>query len=389
MQYRRFGRSDFRVSALGFGAMRLPTLGESAQIDEPEAIRMIRHAIDNGVNYLDTAYPYHGGNSERVVGKALKDGYRERIRLATKMPVGQVQNAADFDRIFDEQLAKLDVAKVDFYLLHGLGVRGRSWGRVRDLGVIAWAEKQIAAGRIGALGFSFHADTAEFKHIVDGYDNWALAQVQYNFMDVKNQAGTEGVKYAAARGIPIVVMEPLLGGSLATPSDFAQAIYDAAPAKRTPVDWALQWVWDQPEVSTVLSGMSTFQQVVENLASADRSEIGSFTADDQAIIARVRDAYNSVSPIPCTQCRYCMPCPNGVDIPQNFLSFNRAVIYNQYAPMRMRYGRIMPEEKRAKECVQCRECEEKCPQAIKIGDWMPIVHDVLGEGAEYQPSMRP
>lgn len=388
MQYRQFGRSDFRVSALGFGAMRLPTLGESGQIDETEAIRMIRHAIDNGVNYVDTAYPYHGGNSERVVGKALKGGYRERIRLATKMPVGQVETAADFDRLFDEQLAKLYVAKVDYYLLHGLGVRGRSWDRIRDLGVTAWAEKQIAAGRIGALGFSFHANIDEFKHIVDGYDSWALAQVQYNMMDITSQAGTEGVRYAAARGIPIVVMEPLLGGKLASPPNYVQAIYDGAPVERSSVDWALRWLWDQPEVSTVLSGMSTLQQVVENLASAERSAIGSFAAADQVVIAAAREAYNSTSPIPCTQCRYCMPCPNGVDIPRNFLSFNRAVIHNNFREGHFAYT-LLPDDMRAKECVQCRECEDKCPQSIKIADWMPIVHGVLGEGAEYQPAMRP
>lgn len=388
MQYRRFGRSDYLVSALGFGTMRLPTLGEPAKIDEPEAIRMIRHAIDNGVNYLDTAYMYHGGNSERLVGKALKDGYRERVKLVTKMPVGMIQTAADLSRVFEEQLSKLDVAKVDYYLLHALGLRGASWDRVRDLRIIAWAEKQMAAGRIGALGFSFHADTAEFKRIVDGYDNWALAQVQYNLLDVANQAGTEGVKYAAAKGLAIVVMEPLLGGKLAAPPDYVRAIYDQAPVKRTPADWALQWLWDQPEVSTVLSGMSTFQQVVDNLASAERSGIGSLTPEEHALIAQVRDAYNSTSPIPCTQCRYCMPCPNGVDIPLNFATFSRAVMFSDYQQGRMLYG-LMPEDKRASACAQCRECEQKCPQAIKIGDWMPIVHRVLGEGAQYQPSMRP
>ena len=386
MQYRRFGRSDFRVSALGFGAMRLPILGESSQIDEPEAIRMIRHAVDNGVNYLDTAYGYHGGNSERVVGKALKDGYRERIKLATKLPLGNVKGASDFDRLFDEQLAKLDVAKIDYYLLHG--ARQASFDRMRELGIIAWAERQMAAGRIGQLGFSCHDTNAGFKHIVDGYDNWALAQVQYNFMDVENQAGTDGVRYAAAKGVAVVVMEPLLGGKLATPPDYVQTIYDQAPVKRTPVDWALQWVWDQPEVATVLSGMSTFQQVVENLASAGRSEAGSLTAGDQAVIGAVRDAYNGVSPVPCTQCRYCMPCPNGVDIPLNLLHFNRAVIYNQFPQMRMRYDQSS-EATRASACVQCRECEDKCPQNIKIADWLPLVHRVLGERADYDPTLAP
>ena len=205
MQYRQFGKLDWKVSALGFGAMRLPVINnEQTNVDEPEAIRMIRYAIDHGVNYLDTAYPYHGGNSERIVGRALKDGYREKMKLATKLPARMIESAADFDRIFNEQMERLQTDKIDFYLLHGLN--GRSWPKVRDMGVLRWAEEKIAAGRFDYLGFSFHDDLDVFKEIVDAYD-WTMCQVQYNYMDIEIQAGRKGVEYAANKGLAIVVME--------------------------------------------------------------------------------------------------------------------------------------------------------------------------------------
>ena len=256
MKYRKFGKLDWKVSALGFGAMRLPTIaGNQSQIDEPQAIQMIRYAIDHGVNYLDTAYPYHNGNSERLVGKALKDGYREKIRLATKMPVRMVEKAEDFDRFFNEQLERLQVKNLDFYLFHGL--RKDSWTHVRDLGIIPWAEKKMAQGYFHHLGFSFHDDFNAFKGIVDDYDNWTFCQLQYNFIDVNFQAGRRGVEYAAAKGMGVVVMEPLRGGRLAkTPPDAVTKIWESAQNKRSNIEWAFQWVWNQPEISVALSGMS-------------------------------------------------------------------------------------------------------------------------------------
>ncbi len=282
MRYRRFGMSDFQVSALSFGCMRLPTI-EGGAVDEPEAIRMIRHAVDSGVNYFDTAYMYHGGQSERVLGKALRDGYRERVKVATKLPHSQVHEPADFDRIFDEQMARLGVERVDFYLLHN--AIGTGWDRIRDLGYVPWAERQVRSGRIGHLGFSCHDRLPGLKHIVDDYDGWAMVQVQYNYMDVENQAGTEGVRYAASKGLGVVVMEPLLGGRLANPPSGVQGVFDRAPVRRAPAEWALRWLWDQPEVSTALSGMSTFLQLEENLASAEASDSCALTAAEQAVIA--------------------------------------------------------------------------------------------------------
>jgi uncharacterized protein len=246
MRYRTFGKLDWRPSALGFGAMRLPTIGgDPAQIDEPEATRMIRYAIDCGVNYVDTAWPYHRSTSEAVVGRVLQDGYRERVKLATKLPCWLVKEPADFDRFLDEQLARLQTERVDFYLLHALDAE--RWPAMRDLGVLDWAERTMTDGRIGRLGFSFHDKYEVFQEIVDAYDGWGFCQIQYNYMDEQEQAGVRGLNYAAEKGLAVIIMEPLRGGMLAgiPPRGIpepVQAIWDAASLRRSSADWALQWV---------------------------------------------------------------------------------------------------------------------------------------------------
>jgi predicted aldo/keto reductase-like oxidoreductase len=381
MKYRRFGKLDWQVSALGFGCMRFPIKdGKHDEIDEPEATRMLHYAIDHGVNYIDSAYGYHGGNSERVVGRALKGGYREKVHLATKLPHWDVQTAADFDRLLNEQLERLQTGHIDFYLIHSLGKD--SWHKVRDLNVLPWAEGAIRDGRIGHLGFSFHDDYKVFKEIVDAHD-WTLCQIQYNYMDIRNQAGTRGLKYAASKGIAVVIMEPLLGGRLVDPPTPIQQIWDKAAEKRSPADWALQWLWNQPEVSVVLSGMSAMQQVEENVASASRSGVNTLTEAELRLVERVRKRYKELCPIPCTACQYCMPCPNGVNIPHNFGVYNAGVMYDKAEHSRGEYKHWMDEKERASVCIQCRECEPKCPQHILISQWMPIVHQVLGEDQPY------
>jgi uncharacterized protein len=381
MQYRKFGKLDWEVSALGFGAMRLPVLGDNPaagnpEIDEPEAVRMIRHSIDHGVNYLDTAYPYHGGKSEVVVGQALKDGYRERIKLATKMPSWFIQTYEDFDKYLNEQLEKLQTDHIDFYLLHGLNKQ--HWPKLRDLQVVQWAENTIKDGRIGHLGFSFHDDLATFKQIIDGYDRWTFCQIQYNFMDIEYQAGTEGLQYAAGKGLALVIMEPLRGGQLAKePPESVKEVWKRAPVKRSAADWALQWLWNQPEVSVVLSGMTTMQQVIENVASAEISAIGSLDEKALALIEEARGQYRKLSPIPCTGCQYCMPCPNSVNIPHAFQYYNDAIMYNDPRTARFRY-RQEAKEAWADNCIECLECEEKCPQQIPIAEWLKKAHEYLG-----------
>jgi predicted aldo/keto reductase-like oxidoreductase len=387
MQYRSFGCQNWNVSALGFGAMRLPTV--DGKIDEAEAIRMIRYAIDHGVNYIDTAYPYHDGESEVLVGRALKDGYRDKVKLATKLPSWEIKTADDFDRFLSIQLDRLGLDSIDIYLLHALN-KG-SWVKLRDLGVLDWAERQIADGRFDHLAFSFHDGPEAFVEIVDAYDNWAMAQIQHNYMDVENQAGTAGLKYAADKGLAVVIMEPLLGGKLVEPPQPVQALWDEAPAKRSAAGWALDWLWNQPEVSVVLSGMSTMAQVEENVQIAAVSGVGTMSDEELAVVDRVRDEYGRLTAIPCTGCGYCVPCPQHVDIPGNFGNYNAAIMYEKPDASRGQYAwtvqavklGIAEHDSRAANCIQCKECESKCPQQIPISEWMPVVHAALGESGPF------
>ena len=383
MQYRKFGNVDFNVSALGFGCMRLPR-GEknerSGTVDEQESIRMIRHAIDEGVNYVDTAYGYHDGFSEIVVGRALADGYREKVQLATKSPVWNIHAPEDFDTLLNEQLGKLMTDHIDFYLLHALDA-GRWENTVLKYDVLSRAEKAIQDGKIGYLGFSFHDDYKAFETIVNGYDKWTFCQIQYNYLDTENQAGAMGLKLADLRGLAVVVMEPLLGGKLATPPSSIRWMLAEEDEARTPADWALQWIWNQPEVALVLSGMSDMTQVEQNLRSADRSAVNSFTPSDLKTIERAQSAYRSRHLIPCTKCGYCMPCNSGVDIPANLDVFNYAGLHEDVVGARNRYRWAIKSEQRSVNCTACGECEEKCPQKIAIHEWMPRINAVLSEGA--------
>lgn len=377
MQYRPFGGTGFMVSALGFGAMRLPLRSsDAADIDEAEAVRMIRTAVDAGVNYVDTAYPYHGGRSEVVVGMALRGGYRERVKLATKLPSWLVQAAGDFDRILKEQLSRLGTDRVDYYLLHSLNTP--HWPRLRELGILDRAERALREGRIGALGFSFHDELPLFQTIVDAYP-WIMCQIQYNFMDVCYQAGREGLNYAASRGLAVVVMEPLRGGQLAQPMPAAvEAVWGRSAVRTNSVDRALQWLWDQPDVATVLSGMSSLHQVQQNVDSAERSRPHSLSDVERALYVAVKAAYDGLKPIPCTQCKYCLPCPNGVDVPRNLQLYNEATVYRHLAGTQRTYRLFFPGDRHADKCQRCGECEEKCPQHIPIMDWLGKVEALLG-----------
>ncbi len=368
---------------MGFGTMRLPTEGSatcgdklSGNIDETEAIRMIRYAIDEGVNYLDTAYGYHKGNSETVTGKALKDGYRNKVMLASKSPVWLLSKAEDFGSKLDEQLKKLQTDHIDFYLFHGLS-KERWRDIILKLDIIKCAEDAKLAGKINYIGFSFHDKYDVFTEIIDGYDKWDLCQIQYNYMDFENQAGTKGLKYAASKGLPVIIMEPQLGGRLANPPKTIQTIFNEYGVKRSPSYWALQWLWNQPEVSVVLSGMSNMKQVKDNIAYANDSGEGLFGSEELDIIERVRLKYNERAVIPCTACGYCMPCPNNVNIPRNFELYNDSVIYEDVTGSHTVYNNFFNEANRSSACIQCKICEEKCPQKISISEWMPIVHNTL------------
>ena len=407
MKYRKMGKKiNWDVSALGFGTMRLPTVEseendeKKKKIDEKQSIDMIRYAIDNDVNYVDTAWMYMDGKSEEVVGKALKDGYRSKVHLVTKLPIGQgfVKKEEDFDRIFKAQLDRLQVDYLDLYLLHGLG--RQSFEQVKALKIMEKMERLKAEGKIKYIGFSFHDSVNAFKDIIDFYD-WDACQVQYNYIDVDFQAGIKGVQYAAEKGIAVIVMEPLRGGSLFLDdknlneiNPEIKKIMEESSSKRSLPDWALQFVWNHPEVSVVLSGMSNMQQVQENVESAKNSGINSLTEKESETIEKLKTAFAKVIfVVPCTSCQYCMPCPEGVAIPTMFNILNQ---FNQYGEKTREgfegYYKSLPKtqeeyEKRGSKnngaanlCVQCGECLEKCPQKIEIPDELEKVVEIFENG---------
>lgn len=373
---------EIPVSILGFGAMRLPLVGGTEKptdsfdpartIDEEETARMIEYAIRYGVNYFDTAYNYHGGKSEVVLGKILKP-HRDRVIIATKLPVFLVKERGDFDRFLDEQLRRLQTPCLDFYLLHGLNAK--TWESSKGMDVLPFLDRAKSDGRVRHVGFSFHDTLAVFKEIADAYD-WTMCQIQYNYLDEQYQAGKEGLKYAASRGIGVAVMEPLRGGKLARVPPTVERPLDSSVEKRRPAEWGLRWAWNHSEVATVLSGMSTLDQVQENIRFAEEGRADSLSADDLAIVRRARKAYRRLLKVDCTGCAYCMPCSSGVNIPMNFSLYNDVMTFSDPTGV-MVYNAFMLPEQRASACVDCGECEEKCPQHIPIREELKKVHATL------------
>ena len=369
-------------------------------IDEKQSIEMIRYAIDHGCNYVDTAWRYMNGKSEELVGKALQDGYREKVHLVTKLPIGQgfVQKEEDFNKILETQLERLQTKYLDIYHLHGLG--RASFGKVKQLNIMEKMEQAKADGKIKHMGFSFHDSVNMFKRIIDFYD-WDACQVQFNYIDVDYQAGIEGVRYAAEKGIAVIVMEPLRGGKLFIDeknlnenSPEIKEIINRSKVKRSLPDWALQFVWNHPEVSVVLSGMSAMNQIVENIESASNSGINILKKEELQTIETLKNAFaKKIFVVPCTTCRYCIPCPEGVNIPGLFNMLNQ---FNQYGENTRAgftsYYKSLPKtqeelEKSGREnigsanlCVQCGDCLEKCPQQIEIPDELKSVRAIFEEG---------
>ena len=337
---------------------------------------MIRHGIDAGINYVDTARPYHGGRSEKVVGKALKNGYREKVAVATKLPTWEIDSKKTADRIFDKQRADLGTETIDVYMLHTLQ-RGFH-PIVQKHKLIDWIAKKKEKGQVGHIGFSFHDDFAYFKELVDSFDGWEFCQLQYNYVNETVQAGTQGLKYAAEKGLSVIVMEPLLGGVLAKPPGKMSKLFASPEGKNfNPVDLALRWLWNKPEVSIVLSGMTTFEHVVQNLDIANRSGIGKLTKVEAAFLNKLRKAYDESQPIKCTKCRYCMPCPSGVDIPLNFETYNNNAAAGKGSDLFKILYSMMAADVRADCCTQCGMCEENCPQKLAIPKLLETVHAKL------------
>ena len=370
MNYRCFGRLDWKASVLGFGAMRLPVMGDDhARINEPEAIKMIRYAVDHGVNYIDTAYVYHGGNSELLLGKALQDGYRQKVRLATKMPTWLVHSRNDMDKCLDEQLSRLKTDHADFYLLHGMNKE--RWQTLTKLDVLKWAEEKIDEKKFDHLGFSFHDEYSVFKKIVDAYDKWTFCQILYNYMDAEYQAGTRGLKYAASKGLAVVIMEPIAGGRLAIqPHKEIEAVWNEAEDKRKPAEWALLWVWNHPEVTLALSGMSTISQVKENVRTASIAEPRILSKKELNLFDQVAQKYKQLGFVQCSECRYCQPCPNGVDIPGIIRLYNEFYMSNRDEKIKNKYQKEITPERMAKRCTKCGNCEKLCPQHLPIKETM-------------------
>ena len=380
MLYRKMKKAAPELSILGFGCMRLP-LKDNGEINEDQATGMLRYAIDHGVNYIDTAYPYHNGASEPFVGRALAGGYREKVHLATKLPSWLIKSREDMDKYLDEQLARLKTDTIDFYLLHGL-IRP-FWENLSALGVTDFLDDAIADGRIRSAGFSFHDNTKLFKEIVKCYD-WTFAQIQYNFMDEHYQAGTEGLKYAAKKGLGIVVMEPIRGGLLAKDLVGISEIWQKAKVQHLPAEWALRWVWNHPEVTVVLSGMSTPEQVRQNVAVAGSGFADSLTKKELSLFGKVRKEFEKRIIIPCTGCTYCMPCPHGVSIPECFEFYNRGHMYEDEEQTRQIYSMFLGgffdgTPSYASLCQECGECEEKCPQSLPIRENLKKVVEYFGK----------
>jgi predicted aldo/keto reductase-like oxidoreductase len=372
MLYRKLKKTDIELSALGFGCMRLPVKENRLdRIDYPEATRMLHFAIDNGVNFVDTAYFYHAaifgqrGESEPFVGEALGGGWRKKVYLATKMPLFHLKEKEQMESFLTEQLQRLKTDYLDFYLLHGLN--GETWDRMCGLGVLEFLDKKVSEGKIRFPAFSFHGSANDFKRICDGYD-WTYAQMQYNYMDIDFQAGYQGLLYAAGKGINVVVMEPLKGGKLAQnllPE--MTSVLDKAETKRSPADWALRYVLNEPRVTSLLSGMSTMEQVVENIEIASEATPGSISEKESVMFGELRKAMGSRIKIDCTRCSYCMPCSSGVEIPEVLAAVNNAAMWNDANPWLTGYFRISG---KAGKCTECRECEEVCPQQLPISSYM-------------------
>ena len=373
MQYRTNPKNGDKISALGFGCMRFH---KNAQ----ETEKQIRYAIENGVNYFDTAYLYP--NSETTLGRILaKDGLRDKVKIATKLPQYVAKKASDFDKYFNTELERLQTDRIDYYLLHML-TDLKSLKRLIDLGVFEWAEEKKRSGQIINFGFSFHGIQSEFLAIIDEYD-WDFCMIQFNYLDEFNQAGKVGLEYAASKGMPVMIMEPLRGGTLVNNIPPAAAdVFNNSPTKRTYADWGLRWVLNHPQVLCVLSGMGTQEMVEENIKTVISAEPNSLTEAELKMYSEVCEQIRKSTKVNCTGCGYCVPCPKGVDIPTCFSSLNDIV--NKGKMGALMFYILMTNEHNASLCIQCGKCESHCPQSIPIREKLTQVQNEL-EKFPYKP----
>lgn len=358
MQYRDF--CGERVSVLGYGCMRFPVTADN-KIDEAEANALLELAFDNGVNYYDTAYPYHNGESEGFLGRSFIKNHRDDIFIATKSPVWMIKTEADFDRIFAEQLERLGVDYVDFYLFHALDAEG--WQTMKRLDLISRAKALKAEGKIRHIGFSFHDSFDVFREIIDSWDGWEFCQIQLNYINIDHQAGIKGLEYANAKGLDVVIMEPLLGGRLADPPTQVKKVLKKG---KSPVEYALSFLWNRPEISLLLSGMGARAQVEQNIAFASEARVGMLSRAELKMLEEAKRVFDNNAFVACTACGYCMPCPQGLDIPQIFKLYNRTA-WNGKKSAKEEYDRLTV---RADACIGCESCVSHCPQHIQTPGFM-------------------
>lgn len=374
MQYRTMPGDKRRLSILGFGLMRLPT--RAGRIDRKRSDSLLLEALDNGVNYLDTAFQYMTGQSEPYIGGFLKEnGRRNDVAIATKLPHWQTRTRKDMEKMLDNQLKRLRTDRIDYYLVHN--VTGGSWDSMMNRDILGFMEEAKRSGRILNKGFSWHGTPEDFIRVVDAGD-WDFCQIQYNLLDERRQAGTAGLEYAASKGLGVVIMEPLRGGKLAVKiPEKAMRIWKERP-ERSPAAWALSWVWNRPEVNVVLSGISKKSHMDETLALAGEAEPGMLSGEELQLIARVRDSYKSAFTVECTSCRYCLPCPFGVSIPEVFDMYNEWKTIRHSFSQRMFYistvgGILSGRSGLASKCTSCDVCLERCPQSLPIPDLMKTI----------------
>ncbi|MBP2133904.1 putative aldo/keto reductase-like oxidoreductase [Methanomicrobium sp. W14] len=387
MLYRINPKTGDKLSALGFGAMRLP-IKDDGRIDEQTASEMIRYAIENGVNYIDTGYDYHKGESESFIGRALKGGLREKVFLATKLPSWHVESKEDMKKILDEQLSRLQTGYIDYYLL--IALSKTRWRKLFDLGVTDFLDEAKRKGAIKHAGFSFHGDFNLFRKILDSYD-WDICQVQYNYLDEDFQAGTKGLEYARKKGIGVAAMMPLRGGHLAgnIPDDI-NGMLKKVDSNRSPAEWGYKWVLNRPEISVMLSGMSTPEQAKENVRVASESEPLSMTYKELELVSDVAEILRKKMRINCTNCGYCMPCPEGVDIPACFTHYNSSFLFNDFETANFYYHSMLKPESNgtgaASMCTRCGRCLEMCPQGINIAEMLSEVENYFSDSRQTIPA---
>lgn len=352
------------LSILGFGCMRFPR--KMGMIDMEETEKEIMAAYNAGVNYYDTAYIYPG--SEAAIGEIFKkNNIRNKVHIATKLPHYLIKSIDDMERIFTEELKRLNTDYIDYYLMHML-TDAATWSRLKDLGIEQWINEKKSSGAIRQIGFSYHGNSEKFCELIDSYD-WDFCQIQYNYMDEHSQAGRRGLYHANKKGIPVIIMEPLRGGKLVNKlPEEAKKIFESYKIKHTPAQWAFRWLWNQPEVTVVLSGMNSDEMVKDNINTASTVEVGELGPDEEAMLKNVVRAINSKMKVGCTGCGYCMPCPKGVDIPGTFAAYNRRYSEGKFWSL-VDYTictALRPNSTAASNCVECGKCEKHCPQNIQI-----------------------